>query len=248
MVEGDSMRYMAIIIFLISVNNSAFSQTNDATSSTEIVSGINSSPFTTIEQALERNTAQGKEILARLIELEKQAEKESKKKEEGSLTYITPIVVAFFAGFLALLQVKSNIISASRISWIENLRSSLSQFIGEGLIMNFHYGKARGLKSEGNEEEAMDLYENTVPQTIKMAELSHKIRLHLNSTEESHIKLEKSLRKFEVFAIGSINTVHETDELYKATEEIISTAKVILKETWEDSKAIKIRDLINFRY
>ena len=43
---------------------------------------------------------------------------------ENSIT----IIIALIAGIIALYQVKSNIVSSTRINWIENLRLSISEY------------------------------------------------------------------------------------------------------------------------
>jgi len=235
------VKYFYILAVLVLFNTSAYCQT-------EKLAAQEKAPPTPLKKEAEASHIIHKELKINLLQLNAKVDELLKKNDDNSLTYITPILVAFFAGFIALLQVKSNTISTSRISWIENLRASLSQFVGEGLIMNFHFVKARDLMVEGKEEEGMKLYEEIVPQTIKMAELSYKIRLYLSPTEESHIKLEGLLRQFEKLAIGNINDVAKSDDLYKVTEELISSAKEILKETWEDAKSIKISDLVKFKY
>ena len=233
---------------LVLFNASAYCQNEKQPAKEKAASAVDRSISSPLVKETEENQIDGEADGAQLLLLNTKIEKLLKKKDDSALTYITPIAVAFFAGFLALLQVKSNTISTSRISWIENLRVSLSQFIGEGLIMNFHFVKARDLTLEGKEEEGLNLYEETVPQTLKMAGLSYKIRLYLNSTETNHIELENLLRKFEKLVVGNIDDVGKSEELYKVTEELISTAKGVLKGTWDDAKSIKISDLVRFKY
>ena len=240
-IAGEIVKNIYIFAALVLFNTNAYCQIE------KIVEKEKAPPIH-VKKGADATHANFKELKNQLLQLNEKVDKLLKKKDDNSLTYITPILVAFFAGFLALLQVKSNTISTSRISWIENLRTSLSKFVGEGLIMNFHFVKARDLRLEGQEEESRKLYEETVPQTIKMAELSYKIRLYLSPTEKSHIELESLLRMFERLAIGNFHDVAKSDELYKVTEEVISSAKEILKATWEDAKSIKISDLINFKY
>lgn len=50
---------------------------------------------------------------------------------EKLITSIITISLALLAGFITLLQVKSNIISNARVKWVEDLRNILSLYCSE---------------------------------------------------------------------------------------------------------------------
>lgn len=66
------------------------------------------------------------------------------------LSNLIPIVVVFLAGFLALIQVKANVISAARIRWNEELRKSISEYLMNLSYITFQIGDFNKYKRSKN--------------------------------------------------------------------------------------------------
>ena len=154
-----------------------------------------------------------------------------------------PILVALLAGFLALLQVKANIISSARIEWTQNLRKLISQYISEIMILIYNLREVTRLYDIGKTEEAKVIYDNQTDSFKKVLDLGTEIKLFLNNKKESnHSDLQAYIEEYYEKATHS-KTNSQLDQLDKLQDKIITKSQEILKQAWEDAKTFKIRDI-----
>ena len=104
------------------------------------------------------------------------------------------IIVAFIAGILALFQVRTNIISASRIRWINEFRERLSEYAVEltkGLL--FYYNHINEMKNQGLEifSKQDDNYLKYIESVHNLSKVSFIIDLYLDSKNN---QLHKDLK------------------------------------------------------
>lgn len=118
--------------------------------------------------------------------------------DQTLFTSIVTISLALLAGFITLLQVKSNIISASRVKWVEDLRNILSLYCSElencsKLKLDFvdEIKKQSAGKDQYIEEKHYTVYANSANEVFK---LQSKTFLYLNSDNISHKEILDLLR------------------------------------------------------
>lgn len=157
-------------------------------------------------------------------------------------TNLITIFLALIAALIALYQVKLNTISSARITWIENLRDSISNYTAEvtkcAIILENMSVEFKNKNVIEIEEILKNDYEKYVESSYKSEILASKIKLYLNSNEKEHQKIE--------FLINKItNHIHEQEikdidrvKLQKYIEEIIKISKQIFKKEWKKSKQI----------
>lgn len=143
---------------------------------------------------------------------------------------------------MTLTQVRANNISQARINWIENLRDNLSKYMGEVTLINYNLQQVINEKKKGNEDRAKQIYNDTA-EIIKNARVfATKVRLYLNTNRDNsqhndidHNKLEKASELFMEKATNyhSVNNDADFDTI---SEELIETAKRVLKQAWEQAK------------
>jgi len=151
------------------------------------------------------------------------------------------IFLGLLAGMIALYQVKLNIISNSRIKWIETLRETLSEYIMEishcnHLKINLYDEKSR-VKNENKEDAFLDKY--YVPyknSAMKAEKLNAKLLLYLNSDKKNHKKIENLLMS-NARLIADFETDNR-DAMDKNIMDIILFSKEIFKLEWKKSKRV----------
>lgn len=169
---------------------------------------------------------------------------QSKNGDDSQLTTnLITIGIALVAALLALYQVKSNVISSSRIQWIENLRESISAYCTEvihcsTLAINFLDEVKEKNDVEAKNATLANFYPVYLESAIKSNLIGTKVLLYLNSKEKEHKRIED--------IIGTISKrLHEdkvselnTDEIDSLIREIISESKKIFKKEWSKSKKL----------
>lgn len=148
------------------------------------------------------------------------------------------IFIALIAGLLALYQMKANIISSTRIRWIEDLRETLSKLYPVALnALNSYKNRNNELKMEKSEE-AYRYYMEYIKNLSDFNALSNKIKMQLNSSEPDHKRIEEIIdildSKLDLANIENA-TVQEIEAHLKL---IVSHSKNIFKKEWEKSKRI----------
>lgn len=154
------------------------------------------------------------------------------------------ILLALIAGFIALYQVKSNIISSSRIKWIDNLRIAISNYSTE--IVNCAYIVINSplqldyiTDPKERESYAEESYNRYINSSNKADIFANQIKLYLNSKEEKHQKIEELINEIGIYIHNQEDVSKiEKEVVYEYVDEIIQLSKIIFKEEWEKSKKI----------
>jgi hypothetical protein len=135
---------------------------------------------------------------------------------------------------MTLAQVRANNISQARINWVQDLRTSLSAFIGEVAIAGFHFDQVKKT-AETNLTEAKDHISKLTDRVKAIREYAFKVKLFLsnNPKEVDHIQLEKLIDEF---MIASTTGKKDGTDLNKLAHDILKVSKKILKEAWEQAK------------
>ena len=149
----------------------------------------------------------------------------------GVLKNSTPVLIAMLAAFIALLQAKSNIISASRIRWIEDLRNTLSEYCS--ITMDV-LGHSRNYKDHNDEKD----YEKYLTAESRYDILENKIQMYLNSDEGEHQNLERCLDRIAIIMEREKITDDTFIEVSAIIEEIITHSKAIFGKEWRKSKKL----------
>lgn len=148
------------------------------------------------------------------------------------------IFLGLVAGFIALYQMKSNIISSARIRWIEDLRDSLSKFYPVCLDVIIWHSNFMHAKKTGTQEVIDSNYAEYDRHQTTFNALSNKIKMQLNSKEDEHRKIEEIIDLID----SKITTenIQETDQLEVELllKEIVILSKKIFKKEWDKSKKL----------
>ncbi len=148
------------------------------------------------------------------------------------------IIIALIAGFLALYQMKANIISSARIRWIEDLRDTLSKLYPATLDILNSFENHKLQAKHNNIEKANESYLEYTKNMTTFNALSNKVRMQLNSNEPDHKAIENILDEIDskIHQDNIFNITGEELEMY--LKKIVVHSKVIFKEEWEKSKKI----------
>lgn len=148
------------------------------------------------------------------------------------------ILLALIAGLITLYQMKSNIISSSRIRWIEELKELLSKLYSETLkAHNAHRNCINAGKTE-EKEEFNAQYENYSNYLSNFNSISNKIKMHLNSNEPAHRNIENIIDRIDMKLSSDQILNFDQKNIENDLKEIVLNSKIIFKEEWDKSKKI----------
>ena len=165
-------------------------------------------------------------------------------KEGGSQLLINGVTIGLglLAGLIALYQVKSNVISSSRIKWIEDLRLYLSEYCVGILDTATIIQNIIDSCKEKSEEEGLKIVERDYHMYFKSRsetdKLCKKIILHLNTGDKNQDKIEKIIKETSFHINKKSIIAYDTGKLENKVDEIIKVAKVIFRDEWKKSKKI----------
>jgi hypothetical protein len=144
---------------------------------------------------------------------------------------IITILLALLAAFVALLQVKSNIISSSRIRWIDGLSDDISKLYNEtlGTVLYFEIYK------RDNDDIYYTRYDNAHSNFFI---LSNKIKMRLDLKDKNHQKLIDLIDKIEIILEPENIVNHNQDSVEVHLKEIVVIARNIFNKEWDISKKI----------
>lgn len=158
------------------------------------------------------------------------------------LTNGLTIILALIAAIIALYQVKSNIISNARITWIENLRNAITDYTVEVLsyvvIIHNIMNKAKGKSNDEIKNIVKKEYQLCFDSLKKIDILGKKILLYLNSEEKEHKKIETKIKNIRTNLIKDHIQKLGKDKIESDIQEIIETSKCIFKKEWTKSKKL----------
>jgi len=168
------------------------------------------------------------------------------------LSVLTPILVAWIAGYFTLNQVKTNIRLSESTKWIEDLRELLSEFITQLNELNVKLEDLNtnlipflkikhDINSETNRIEAAKLIKPVQMESRVLNKLKHKIMLYLSDGVE-----HKELRRLvsELYYSANINVadlkntdfVKKQDKIDTLSDELITESRNQFKEKRKKSK------------
>lgn len=168
---------------------------------------------------------------------------EQKPENSQLTTNILTIGLALVAAFIALYQVKLNIISSARIRWIENLKENISEYcvIIEQIRIHKHYTVYHLSKTSDSDIKEKISEESYKEYTLKSAQLDilkNKILLNLNSDESLHKNIEAILNRLANIT-HSTNVSDEYDsEVGNLIDRLIEESKEVFKTEWKKTKRI----------
>lgn len=156
------------------------------------------------------------------------------------LTNSVTILLALVAGMIALYQVKLNVISNSRIKWIENLRETISDYCMSiskcSLRKNNLFGERERI-GEGEMDGFLDkFYEPYTESAQEVEKLQTKVFLYLNSNKKNHSIIENLISENAILIRDVKNDNRE--QINANILEIVIHSKEIFKTEWEKSKQI----------
>jgi hypothetical protein len=148
------------------------------------------------------------------------------------------ILIALIAGFIALYQMKLNIISSARIRWIEDLRDSLSKLYPAAIDTVVSAENYRNAKASNNQTDFNQYYSEYSVHISNFNILSNKIKMQLNSNEAEHKYIEDLIDKID-FKLDTKNIENITaQDIENDLKLIVSYSKKIFKKEWDKSKRI----------
>lgn len=148
------------------------------------------------------------------------------------------IFLGLVAAFIALYQMKSNIISSARIRWIEDLKDCLSKFYTVSLdVVNSYENYV--IYSKENDRSNKDAYYNSYDSHMTHFNiLMNRIKMQLNSSEVEHRQIEEIIDRIDL-KLGKINVTTVTQqEIEIDLKQIVMISKIIFKKEWEKSKKL----------
>lgn len=162
---------------------------------------------------------------------------------------IAIIIVAFIAAIVSLLQVKANIISSARITWVENLRVATSDLISEVETLNDTLRRVRALSRRAPmRQKARQLFDQKTNEMKSIWALLFKVKLYLNRGDTNQRLFDEKLDQYTESAYGSLTSLQNIPKLEEMNQELITAAREILKEAWEDAKFTTASELLKFRF
>lgn len=156
------------------------------------------------------------------------------------IAIIVPVFIAFIAGMVALYQVKSNVISAARIKWMENLREILCLYCSELETCSVAKLDLEDISKDKTGKDLDDVldkfyypYSNSAKELLK---LQSKAFLYLDSKKPEHKKIEELIRKNSLLVHD--RNINGRKEIQKNLEEIIIISKTIFEVEWKRSRKL----------
>ncbi|HTN21186.1 MAG TPA: hypothetical protein VL125_11955 [Pelobium sp.] len=161
-----------------------------------------------------------------------------------------PLLIALLTGGFALVQIRSNNITNSRIRWLENLKHLVSDFSAECAILQMKEGISMGVnerrKSNPTNKDIQSQYDRINESTVDVLrniELKYNlIILNLNPLEDLHQQFEKILEDYmDLFnQIPKNKTPVEYVGLIRLmkpySDALTQLTRYILKLEWEKTK------------
>jgi len=152
------------------------------------------------------------------------------------------ILLALIAGMIALYQVKLNIFSKARLTWIESLRETISLYCME--VANFSVKKINLFderKKIKNKDADMDIFLDKyyIPYELsasKVDKLQTKVLLYLDSNNKEQKKIEDLILHNIVLLHDRENDNHE--QINNNIHQIITHSKSIFNKEWNKAKNI----------
>lgn len=126
--------------------------------------------------------------------------------------------------WVARRQIRASVVSSNRQAWINDLRSSIAEFLAEVNL-------ASSIKQAGGHDEKW------IERMQKIMQLNHKIDLLINPKESDHANLANLIGEATNAMAGAIRPKADTsDEWDKRNQRITELSQRILKREWDRVK------------
>ncbi|PAM93144.1 hypothetical protein B4N84_19365 [Flavobacterium sp. IR1] len=151
------------------------------------------------------------------------------------------VFLGLLAGFVALHQVKSNVISSSRIKWIEEFKNNISQHNNAVCQMIFNYALFLKYRSEdGRPKIDSDKYYDEYVKFHYLANIHEaNLFINLNPDEKMYKDIQITLSGIRK-SVSDMNEDSDTDLVYKEVTmqlyNLRSQSQKALKVEWRKSK------------
>lgn len=153
------------------------------------------------------------------------------------------VLLALLAAFIALHQVKSNVISSSRIKWIEEFKNDISEHSTAVRQMIYNYGMHLKYRDENEDPNIKNYryYDEYIKCHYKAAIHESNLRMNLNLDENMFIEIKKTLDKVRI-NIDNFNSKLDADQTYTETAILLNRlrdqSQQALKIEWKKSRKI----------
>jgi hypothetical protein len=133
-------------------------------------------------------------------------------------------------------QVKSNNLMQARITWIQDFRNSISDYLALFVPLAYKLMPLSDLITNGNEGEARKQYDSLIQDIGEARKYSSKVKLFLTSKNGEHQELLEVLNELEEVVIKNIPSNDYRDRFQKLFDNLETNAKSVIKSTWEQTK------------
>lgn len=156
---------------------------------------------------------------------------------------VGPVILAMIGGFVALRQVKFNIISKARIDWTERLRKIISDYVvAIGMLRAKTDDYIEKIKNESKDEVLDIVHQEALDLMIKVSRLCLLIQLNLNSNKSKHKEFETLIwevnRQVPSLVKNEKKAREASKKIHNSLSKIVGLSKEIFVEQWEKSKKL----------
>lgn len=149
-------------------------------------------------------------------------------------TVILSLWISYYQAKKSIKATRANSISEARIEWIQNLRPIMGKLISD--IGVFEYELEKRIRNE--EKGVSSPVDERLLELLEHLNLSfNKIKLFLNHDEDEHLVFIKQVDDFIEQCVQRANGNKTKVEVVE--DELIESARKILKEAWEQAKSEK---------
>lgn len=151
------------------------------------------------------------------------------------------ILLALLAAFIALHQVKSNVISSSRIKWIEEFKNDISEHSTAVRQMIYNYGMHLKYRDENEDPKIKNYsyYDEYIKCHYKASIHESNLRMNLNLDENMFKEIKETLDKV-TLKVDNFNSKIDTDQTYRETARLLNRlrdqSQQALKIEWKKSR------------
>lgn len=151
------------------------------------------------------------------------------------------ILLALLAAFVALHQVKSNVISSSRIKWIEEFKNDVSEHSTAVRQMIYNYGMHLKYYNENEDPKIKNYvyYDEYIKCHYKASIHESNLRMNLNLDEHLYKEIKNTLDQI-TKKIDNFNSEIDTDQTYREASILLNRlrdqSQKALKIEWKKSR------------
>lgn len=134
-------------------------------------------------------------------------------------------------------QVKANNILQARITWIQDLRNSVSEYFAIVIPLAYKLIPISELIENGNTALARADYNALISEVGQARKYSSKVKLFLTSNNDEHNRLLEILNELEEVVIQNIPSSGYRSRIDNLIGKLETESRKILKDTWEQAKS-----------